>query len=254
MYADAHELLSPTGRDLLDTTDRMGAIWYAIDEYFKPIKHDLVCYEDTAFTNYYQDVNYALREVRWSLYLIALAARNGSDALIPVGKFTRFLQLLENTPALCQESKNRVARIVGMFGLYKEQQVAVLECGKGVQLRGMIEKVLLDAYLLEASSMRRFFSLGSNCASVKRDYAKILSCVAKRPWATELLRVGMQMLHVPWASELIDVLRAILPGVQLCDSAPCIIDRDTEIRNLNRGHVVLMGLGDGRMTQTVSLP
>ena len=61
-----------------------------------------------------------------------------------------------------------------------------------------IDEILEDAYLLEASKLRMFFSPGANWAALRRDLRILLSWVIRnRGWAKNAFRLGEQIVTVP---------------------------------------------------------
>src|ERR1041384_4680400 len=81
----------------------------------------------------------------------------------------------EKRPAIVASlARARLATIAGLFSSLRAGQgdipsLSVIPTGKAGILTERVHELAEDAYLLEASAVRRFLGLGSNIAALRRD-------------------------------------------------------------------------------------
>jgi hypothetical protein len=104
-----------------------------------------------------------------------------------------------------------------------------------------LDDIMADAYLLEASYLRKLFGLRQNIASVRRDLRSLTSFIAKnRPWAKGIVKVAWQTGFVgsDAVAEAIEAI-ATLPHRRV----PLCIDP--------RRHIRALGVTESEMLWTV---
>lgn len=227
-------LLAASSRKRLRIVDRRHSIWNAIERYLQPVSKD---YADASMHDALSPNMRRLREITWSLYLLALGTRDHCEVPLDPKTVTFSIDSLDEAP-LSAESKIRLSSIRGIFRLFSHNsEVPGFRCIAlpNVTLRERIDEILEDAYLLEASQLRRFFGVQANITSVKRDLGKILRFIVRsRPWAKGVLEVASTTIPlVKTPSEISAKLLGVLPGLRVDDSAPILIEPDPHAANMN---------------------
>ncbi len=226
--------LPPSLRSRVNVLDTRGTTWQNLHAYVSPIAHDLGAGDRAA------DAGSRLDHIGWSVYKLALAARAGSETLIPVQAVLKDLEALDKPKNFTRESRARVACLLGLFRQYStEVTVPALRVIPGVRaeaIRERVDEIMEDAYLMETSFLRRTFSLNSNVASVKRDMRRLLKAVLKRRWAHGLLSLASQRLAMGrWGRSFEQLLETF--GAVGGDLAPTIVDSATPFYMRGRHHM-----------------
>ena len=221
-------LLSPSGKARLQFVDRRHSTWAAIEQYLLPAWQDLAEVRRLETEQDRQYTAHRLQRVAWNLYLLALATQRHCEVPLSVTETLRDIDHLGAIPALSSESRNRLSAVRGLFALFTElTDIPGFQCVADPEhsLRERIEDILEDAYLLEASHLRRFFGLKANIASVKRDLRKIVQFVAKnRPWAKGVIAATSYASPLAKSpAQVADALLDILPGLRLDGTAPLLV-------------------------------
>ena len=129
------------------------------------------------------------------LYLLTLATKLKSEVLLPPAEALLHLSRIERHNLQNSEARARASVLMGLFNAFEcAIEGPVLHyrprIGK-LAITERIDEILQDAYLLDASRLRRFLGVKSNVASVKRDLHKLLSYISSnRRWAKGLFSVG----------------------------------------------------------------
>ncbi|WP_155325534.1 hypothetical protein [Desulfosarcina ovata] len=207
--------ISPSLRKRLKIIDRRNNYWDAIKRYFEPIRRDIS--EDiNEFSN-----SIPLKKLfllTWLVYMIVLGSKKGADVAVDPNHNKDLCDALLTFPKLSSESKSRLSVVRGIFAAYRDSElvpslmyVPSITVGRVAE---RIDEILDDAYMIEASNLRRFFGLRQNIASVRRDLRSLTRFIVKnRPWAKGLTNVVSQRSF--FGSD------AVIEGLNaLCESKP----------------------------------
>ncbi len=196
-----------------------------VEHYLRPVANDVAS----------TGSSHLLDETAWDLYLLVLATRYSCEApLSPTDTIVRLDSLID-AYVLSPESKSRLSIIRGLFGLFTDRTdipgFRYIATKQYPSLRDRIDEIVEDAYLLEASQLRRFLSLKANVVSIKRDLRKLVRFIAKnRPWAKGLLTVGSHIAALPGApAQVAERLVEIFPGLQGKCSPPLLVEPDQHL-------------------------
>lgn len=222
------KLLPPSLSKRIDFVDRGGGLWDNICAYFKPMCDDMPPFEQREgedMPGYYA----YLVEIAWCFYLLVAATRRGSEAVFNPVALAKITGHLVDTNIWSGESRTRLGLLAGVFGLFKvNEELPCFMCTlpPGESLRSRMEELLEDAYLLEASGLRRFFSVSSNKASVRRDLRRLLDFIAKnRSWAKNAVVVTSQMSSIaPSIGQVGGLFGKFLPNLGGDTSACLLLD------------------------------
>ncbi len=126
------------------------------------------------------------------------------------------------------ESKARLAILEGLLKTFKtEPELPGLYIIPSSEtfFTERIEEILEDAHLLEASTLRRTFSVRANVASVKRDLRKLMNFIAsKKKWAKGILKATSQTILIPKSVEAIgENILEIVPSLTDNVKSPVLI-------------------------------
>lgn len=223
-------LLSETARNRLRFVDRRSSIWLSVKKYFEPVTKDL----DDNTTNRSRipnaGVNYdrhLVSRIAWNFYLLVLATNQQAEVVISPDETTRMIEVLLSFAQLSRESQLRLATIEGVFALFeKNDEIPSFCCvrNRNVSFAERIDEILEDAYLLDASRLRRFLSLGANVAATKRDLRKIIRFIAKnRPWAKGLVSIVSRSYLTASPTALMEGVFNILPDHTNDLAAPVLL-------------------------------
>lgn len=206
-------LLSESSRKRLKSVDRSNAIWRAVDYYLKPLAKE-VPYGEELETPWWQ-----LETTAWDLYMLILAARNQAEAPIDIPQVLWRLNALSDCDGLSSESKARLATIKGLFAAFDQlAKIPAFRCRAGLELALIerLDEILNDAYLLDASRLRRFFGVGANIRSIKRDLNKLLRFISRnRTWAKGIFSASTLTARLPKA--------AADAAEKLCEAFPSLV-------------------------------
>jgi hypothetical protein len=228
--------LSPTNRKRIQFVDRKQAIWDDLGAYLHPIFDDLLIVEP--MTSKEQPLKDLLRNLIWDIYILTLASRHHCEAVLsPTKVLTRIDTLIRNDQ-LSSESLSRLSVVRGLFALYSNSQDIPGFCYIGhatqASLSERLDEILEDAYLLEASHLRRFLGFKENTKAIKRDLRNIIKFIVKnRPWAKGILAATTQtaMLSDIPGNPVAAILQAILSkGSDLSD--PLLISPVTHRKDI----------------------
>lgn len=231
-------LLSASSKKRLKIVDRRHSIWTAIHHYLHPVSQEITSAPSQKEP---PDIS-RIEEVAWGLYMLALATRDHCDVpLHPKAVISAIDSIADGR--LSSESKTRLSLIRGIFGLFNHvSDVPGFRCIAlpGVTLRDRIDEIMEDAYLLEASQLRRFFGVRANIASVKRDLGKLVRFIIRsRPWAKEILQAASSAIPLTKTpSEIAAKLLDIVPDLQVDGSAPLLVEPDPHVSNMQAYAVV----------------
>ena len=207
-------LLSPSIRSRISLVDPRKSVWNCAKHYLDPILMD--------FQDADPNMAFDIDEVAWQLYLLCLGAKHRAEVPVSASAALDGARKLgaHESPSVSPESRARLALVAGLFeSLSSHVEVPALRLraeAPATAIRDRIDEILEDAYLLEASHLRRFIGLRPNVASLRRDLRLVLRTVHKHSgWAKGILRFGSSLLGVPSSSaEITDKLaeHIALPG------------------------------------------
>lgn len=209
--------LSPTLRKHTGFADRSENVWKAVQKYFQPIQQAVA---RPAYLDF----------IAWPLYLMIVASRSGAGVTfnldVPRQNFARL-----EARKVKGEAGARLALLESIFSAYtRVEEVPGLSIApnRNLLIGERLAEILEDAYLLEASSkLKKFFSIQTNKAALKRDLRILTRQLEKRSWArnavkgtTQLATLGSDMNAVGAA------LGEVLAGAGVRSyGAPPILDR-----------------------------
>ena len=208
------KLLSPTSRAHLSIVDRRDTVWHAVRSYLLPINEEL----RVASGRWIDE------EIGDDLYHLALATRLRAQVHIDLEFFESLVSSLLHTGGLLprSEAAARLSLIRGSIAHFRRHEsLPGLEIlgGADVAFRDRMEDILSDAYLRDASRMRRFLSYESNKASVRRDLRQLLRAIVKfKKWAIGVVKVAEHSVILPPSSS--DILGTLISEMGLSGSSP----------------------------------
>ena len=215
-------LLVPTTRKHIVFVDRRGALWDATCQFLSPVSQASA--DDKS-----------LSELAWDLYMLVLATRYKGEAVVSPERFIANAARLDNSPSIPAEGRARLARLVGLLQLFDTGRVAPsfrVRPDVGPQeVSRRIDEILEDAYLLEASQLRRMFGLKQNVTSIRRDLRKLLEFIAKsRSWARGLVSLSStQLIGGNYGLKVMETLLDMLPVLEGSLSQPVLTRMDTNL-------------------------
>lgn len=213
-------LLSPSLKKTVNFIDSRSSIWNACTAYLQPLVEKI-------------GSRRFLDELIWYLYLLALSAKYKAEVVLPPENALQCVLKLGTEKGLDSESKFRLAKIEGLFKSFNTKVSSPVLNLDGyrsyIDITERIDEILEDAYLLEASQIKRFFGLNSNKAALKRDLRKILGLItSKRSWAKGLVSVGSTAMYGSDSSDkVLDNLLNIIPQLGNLDEGPVLTGHDT---------------------------
>jgi len=214
-------LLAPSLRKYLVFVDNRKALWQAVLKFFSPVM------KTVSQTN----LN-VLSKLTWAFYLLILATRYHGEAVISVKNFLRNAARIDRDASLSSEARARIARLCGVFRLFEPQEnvpsLRVRSNAGPNAVSDRINEILEDAYLLEASRLRRFFGINQNVASLKRDLRILLKTICKnRAWAKGLVYLSSTpLLGGDSGKKVLESLIQITPALEPRSSQPVLIPMD----------------------------
>jgi hypothetical protein len=147
--------------------DRRGAVWGAVSQYLSPLS---AMGGDDA----------AVSEVAWNLYMLVLATRHKGEVVVDPDRVIQGAAKIMRLASVSAEGRARLAQLIGLFRLFDAGCVVPslrVRCSVGSrEVTRRIDGILEDAYLLEASQLRRIFGLRQNEARTKRYRAMDILC------------------------------------------------------------------------------
>jgi len=230
--AEIKRLLAPSLRSHLVFVDNRKALWQAVWEFFSPV------------TETVSDTNpNVLSQLAWAFYLLVLAARYHGEAVISAKDFLRYAARVDRDASLSSEARARLARMCGVFRLFEPHgtvpSLRVRADAGPNAVTERIDEILEDAYLLDASSLRRFFGIRQNVASLKKDLRMLFSTVCRsRVWAKGLVDLSSTpLLGGDSAKRVLESLVQIIPALEPQSSQPVLIPMDINIHGCVEGTV-----------------
>jgi len=221
-------LLTPTNRKRIQFVDRKQSIWGDLQAYLHPVFKDLP--SEKPKKGGPQPLRDVLGNLAWNLYIITLASRYHCETVLCPTEAVAGVDTLIRSDLLSPESKSRLSVVRGLFALYSDtfNVPGFRYIGEATQisLQERLDEILEDAYLLEASHLRKFLSLKANTKAIKRDLRKLINFIVKnRSWAKGLLSAANQNALLPAVPN--ETAIAILDAISSTSrdhSAPLLID------------------------------
>lgn len=208
-------LLAPTTKKSIQFIDRHEKYWQATTEYLKPLSVKI-------------GSDLTLSKLAWDIYMLILSVKYKSEVVLPPEKPLSLISKLDSMSDLDSEGRARLSVLAGIFNCFEPSvQGSFLRFTPSVlklNVTERIEEIIEDAYLLEASSLRRFLGLKQNVVSIKRDLRKLLSFISlNRSWAKGLVEVGSNTIFGGSAStKAFEKLIKIIPALENCREQPVL--------------------------------
>lgn len=219
------KLLPPSAARRIRFVDRRSTKWSAIERYVRPVLEDVG--ELAPASENERDPASLTYELASHVYSIALSTLGRAQAVVPPVPMPELLDRLGQFP-MSSEARARLAVLRGVAGCFERKtEIPVLVCRPGLAeaLSESIDEVLDDAYLLEASRLRTFFSPAANWAALRRDLRKILRWIVRnRPWARNAIRVGEQAVAIPAELGIIADALAEVGAPAPANSSPVLLE------------------------------
>lgn len=219
-------ILTPSLRVRTTFLDKDGKIWSAVDRYFEPMRADFLRYSASLPFGRPERLFFRLIWTAWDVYKLILATRNHCETDIdPYWRTSNINVLLSSRYEWSRESQARWAVLATLFRNYSiNEEIPSLFClSMDPQLFSeRVDEILEDAYLLEASTLRKLFGLRENITAIRRDLRKLLKfIVGKRSWAKGLLGLGSQGLSLAQSSgAVLDEIGKIVDLMNMRSYAP----------------------------------
>ena len=221
-------LLAPTVKNTIRFVDRYDRYWNAVVAYLRPISRSL--------QNDQRDWPLALdSSLARNLYLLILATKHESEVVLPPRETLDIITKIEANGNLDAEAKARLSVVAGLFGSFTRSveghTLRLLPNIPSFALSERIEEILEDAYLLEASHLRRMLGIKECVTSIKRDLRLLLSFIQKkRPWAKGIVSIGSDVvLGGKISSELLEKLIDLVPDLGSGIHYPVLAVKDDRI-------------------------
>lgn len=245
--SDLENLITPSLKKRILFVDQSNSILTSIKDYFLPISE---------IAGRHEKLTESLNELSLGLYLFSLASKNHTEVVLSPKNQINAINALKtgigniNRGRIgigsSSEALARLSIIEGLFGLYKnENEIPCLRfiAEKKTSIAERIEEILEDAYLLEASKLRTFFSPKANFASIRRDLGKLINFIVKnRKWANGILSAGSALGFSAYTTVPERILDKLPENFQEPLSPVCINPK-SHIENLYAGkdsYVVLI--------------
>jgi len=174
-------------------------------------------------------LDYCLGSIAWALYLLALGARYQSEVVLSPANILQSIRHLRQHATLDNESATRLSIIEGIFQLYSvEEEVqgfSILPMASKYSVLERIDEIIEDAWLLDASRLRRLFSVTANRVALRRDLNKVTRFICKhRSWAQGILSTATQsVLLGSQPLSILEKLVRLLPDVELGNYCPIVL-------------------------------
>ena len=230
-------VLSESTAKRLKFVDRNHGMWKASEQYLKPVHDDLK--KELSGLIYEHRIENQLSRIVWDFYLLLLATRESAEVPMLPSRTLTAINSLKKEPGLGSESLARLSIIKGIFTLFsKTDGIPAFHCvaRRNQPLRERLDEILDDAYLLDASRMRRFFGIQANTRAIKRDLRKLVAFIAKsRPWAKDTVVAATQTAILPRSSaEVIDKVFELFPEMSSNCTTPIMIDPDHLLADMGK--------------------
>ncbi|OGU60969.1 MAG: hypothetical protein A2X64_02895 [Ignavibacteria bacterium GWF2_33_9] len=199
-------LAPPTVRKRISFVDKHDEIWKAVQKYLQPIYECL------------PNNSYNAAFIGWYLFCLVIATKKGAELPFNYLNFSSVIHGIRNNYKLSGEANARLCNIEGICNMFSVKDsissFRVLPRLDEFSISERIEDILSDAYLLEASYLRKFFSISSNKAAIKKDISKLIKFILKRNWAKKILTEASQNLllsnsHARILEHIIEILPEI---------------------------------------------
>jgi hypothetical protein len=182
--------LSRSLRSRIEFVDRRSRIWKALEQYLEPVANE----------NASNELRDATNDLAGYVYRFVLAAKRQAEVPMRPSRVIRTIVQVSGLVGDRSEAQARLSILRGMFELYSTPvEILGLRLRPSVGPHSVLERVdeiLEDAYLQDASALRRSLSVGANVASVKRALRKLVPFIVRnRPWAQGLVDVASQIVH-----------------------------------------------------------
>jgi len=178
--------LPPTFSRRLTFVDPNGTAWSRVERYFEPIFEACVDYLDDA------------RDLSIDLYEVVLGAQLRSEVHIIPNATVEVIDGMLGQDHIRGEAR---ARLVVLRSLFAAANDTVSYSGlQGVSgrerfLAETIDDILDDAEFLQASALRRHFSVASNKRALSRNIRRLVAAVTrKKAWARSLMVVAQSLM------------------------------------------------------------
>jgi hypothetical protein len=218
-------LLPPSAARRIKFVDRGSGKWFAVERYLQPVLDD--ARRASRSSEGERKPESLVRELMGHVYSISLSVSKKAPAIVPPVPMLDLVERLGQF-SLSSESRARLAVLKGVAACFeRHSEIPALVCKPqlAVPLSERIDEILEDAYLLEASRLRTFFSTGANWAALRRDLRKILGWVVRnRGWAKQAVRLGEQVVTVPGQTSLVTDALAEIGLVAGQESCPVLLD------------------------------
>ncbi len=220
--SEAKRRLPSSIRKRIRFPDRRGSCWRAICEYLEPIAESVprrTADQDSRVSN--DD----LIDLGWGIYLLVLAARSGSDVMAAPKALLMNISRMSSIAQLSAEARARLAVLEGLLRVYEHPtEIPGFAVTSNCSVVERLEEIVEDAYMLEASLLRRFFCMGANLASIRRDLRSITKFIAKRrPWAKGILKASAYTGALAVSNELSGFVNLIQEN-DSSNRAPACVD------------------------------
>lgn len=218
-------LLPPSAAQRIKFVDRGGGKWDSVQKYLEPVLEDVRGMSPS--TERERKPESIVRELMGHVYSISLSVSRKAPAIVPPVPMLELVARLEEI-SLSSESRARLSVLRGVAACFERQsEIPALVCKPqlAAPLSERIDEILEDAYLLEASRLRTFFSPSANWAALRRDLRKTLGWVVRnRGWAKQAVRLGEQVVTVPGQTSVITDALAEIGLVAGKKSSPVLLD------------------------------
>jgi len=235
-YIQLKNLMPPSIRKKIIFIDKRDTIWHAVIKYLQPIYECLPT--DSSNADF----------LSWYLYCLILATKKGAELPFNSEHFEDVTYCIREQNNLSREANARLCNIEGVFKMFSISDsissFKILPRIDRFSISERIEEIISDAYLLEASYLRRFLSISSNKAAIKRDLTKIIRFIlGNRKWAKKILTEIPQNLLLSSSNiGLLERLTEILP--EISKSNPSVLLPSLEMACYDKNvsvHIAIRG-------------
>jgi hypothetical protein len=185
--------LSLSIRRRIKFLDRRDRAWHAVSRYFLPIQDTVDAHAPRTG---------AVQTIAFSFYLLVLSTRASAQVRLPLAHVLRLIEELTAFDSwLSAENRARIALVHGVFASLRASSTLpclALPAGDGFKFADRLEEILEDAYLTEASQLRRFLGYEANASAIRRNLRSVLRAFTReRRWARGVTAVAEQVLVLP---------------------------------------------------------
>jgi hypothetical protein len=236
-------LLAPTIKQTIRFVDRSDRHWSAVVAYLRPISRSL-------------RGDQRVSQLAWELYQLVLATKHRAEVVLPPRKALDLIAALSTSSSLTAEASARLALIQGLFSSFSRpveaQAFRFLPNAPALAISERIQEILEDAYLLEASHLRRLLGIRENITSIQRDLRKLLSFIQRRrSWAKGTIGLGSDVIlgaRIPLA--FLEQITELAPALGITEGCPILSERDSCLANTNESTIrFIRTISDGTLVQ-----